>query len=166
MGKKRPSTLKRVSGQIRCLRVKQAQLQSSAKPAIVQPTGAAATSGAGVDDSLADEADFDDSDFFTNPVDVLPPLSDVAHQMMRMFGGRRPEPNPDPQARHAVPSVEKPDRSDAVKTPDPVEHAGSLADETTIGRDADVGEFDADTRQGLSEAQASEFAQSRASSPG
>ena len=55
----------------------QAQLQSSAKPAIVQPTGAAAASGAGVDDSLADEADFDDSDSFTNPVDVLPPLSDA-----------------------------------------------------------------------------------------
>ena len=53
-----------------------------------------------------------------------------------------------------------------VKTPDPVEHAGSLADEKTIRRDADVGEFDADTRQGLSEAQASEFLQSRASSPG
>ena len=136
----------------------QAQLQSSAKPAIVQPTGAAATSEAGVDDSLADEADFDDSDSFTNPVDVLPPLSDAVPDDEDVLGAGRPEPNPDPQARHAVPSVEKPDRSDAAKTPDPVEHAGSLADETTIGRDADVGEFDADTRQGLSEAQASEFA--------
>lgn len=136
----------------------QAHIQASVKPVIVESSPAADMSGVDADDSLADEAEFDDSDSFTNPVDVLPPLSDGSLEDADLLEARRIEPSHHVHARPKLTPAEELDSSGTVSESEVHEHDDSMSDETTIRRGPAVDEFDADAHQNLSVSKTTDLA--------